>query len=175
MERNQGHGPATVAKIKRVWGTWPSSMETRHLGGPTAVCVRLAVIAYEWRGWLNLDRYQILPPWGRAFGRGTDRNSLAEKAQSNPVRRNILRRGSISLKHWESLTVVVWRFLQLLIYLNSPSVMKIPDLKKLSRKKKKEDLQGSECFVETRLNSSSVYLLYIIPHLLYAQRITMQL
>lgn len=29
----------------------------------------------------------------RAFGRGTDRNCLAEKAQSNPVRHNILRRG----------------------------------------------------------------------------------
>lgn len=112
-------------------------METRHLGGPAAVCVGLAVIVSEWRGWLNLDHYQILPPWDCALGRGTDGNSLAEKAQSNPVRRSILRRGSISLKYWESLTVVVWRFLRLLIYLNSPSVMKIPDLKKLSRKKKK--------------------------------------
>lgn len=35
----------------------------------------------------------MLPLRGHAFGRGTDRNSLAEKAQSNPVRHSILRRG----------------------------------------------------------------------------------
>lgn len=134
---------------KRIWGTWPSSVETRHLGGPAAACVGLAVAVSEWRGWLNLDLYQILPLRDHAFGRGTDRNPLDEKAQSNPVRHNILRRGPINLKHWESLTVIVWHLLWLLIYLNySPSVTKIPNLKKKSREKKKESkaLQESKCF-----------------------------
>jgi len=61
VERNQGHGPATVAKIKRVRGTWPSSMESQRLGGPAAACVGLAAIVSQGRAWLNLDRYQTLP------------------------------------------------------------------------------------------------------------------
>lgn len=127
-----------LQKLKRIWGTWPSSVETRHLGGPAAACVGLAVAVSEWRGWLNLDLYQILPLRDRAFGRGTDRNPLSEKAQPNPVRHNILKRGSISLKHWESLTVAVWHLLWLLIYLNSPSVTKILNLKKKIKGKKKD-------------------------------------
>lgn len=160
----------------RVFGTCPFSMETSTFGWPHRSLCGAGSIVSAWRGWLNLNCYQILPPWDRALGRGTDRNSLAEKAQSNRVRHNILRRGSISFKHWESLTAVVWRFPQLLIYLNSPSVMKIPALKKISRNNnnKKGRLQGSDCFMGTRLNSSSVYLLCIIPHLMDAQEIPTQ-
>ena len=68
-------------------------MESQRLGGPAAACVGLAAIVSQGRAWLNLDRYQTLPLWDRTLGRGTDRNSLAEKAQSNPVRHNILRGG----------------------------------------------------------------------------------
>lgn len=147
-------------------------METQHLGGPAAACVGLAVVVSEWRGWLNLDLYQILPLRDRAFGRGTDRNPLAGKVQSNPVRHNILRGGSISLKHWESLTVVVWHLLWLLIYLNFPSVIKIPNVKKniKAENKQKKDLQESECFLRGRLNSSRVHILYSTPHLCMHRR-----
>jgi len=49
-----------------------------------------------------------------------------------------------------------------------------PRLQKTTKGKKKGDLQRSECFVGTRLNSSSVYLLYTIPRLLYVQGMTVQ-
>lgn len=136
--RNPRTQPCYGCKNKKEYGELglPQWKLDIWVGGPAAACVGLAVTVSEWRGWLNLDLYQILPLWDRAFGRGTDRNSPAKKAQSNPVRHNILRRGSISLKHWESLTVVAWHLLRLLIYLNSPSVTKIPDLKKSIKEKK---------------------------------------
>lgn len=83
--------PAGVAKIRRVQGTWPSSVETRRLGGLAAACVGPAAAASEWRGRLGLERQQTLPD--PSLGRGTDRNSLAEKAQSNPATCSISRRG----------------------------------------------------------------------------------
>lgn len=125
--------PSCGCKNKKSLERGLSQWKPQHLGGPAAACVGLAAAVSAWRGWLNPNRYRTRPPWDRALGRGTDRNSLAEKARANPVRRDTLRRGSLRLKHWESSTAVVWRFLQLLIYLSSPSVMKIPDLKKLSR------------------------------------------
>lgn len=63
--------------------------------------------------------------------------------------------------------MVVWHLLWLLIYLNSPSVTKIPNLKKKSRQKRKKgskDMQESEVLLGGRLNSSSVHILYITPH-----------
>lgn len=88
--------PARVAKI-REQGTWPSSVETQRLGGLAAACVGPAVAASEWRGQLGLERQQTLPD--PSLGRGTDRNSLAEKAQSNPATCKYLEKGSVSLKH----------------------------------------------------------------------------